>query len=46
MNECPDFEQSYYSGTAKYKEVVGHDCIRIMQKLAFFERSYYEKKNY
>ena len=42
MNENLDFEQNHYSiiSTGIYK--TGHDSIRLMKWLAFYDRTYYE----
>ena len=34
MNEYPDFEQDYSSGTAEAINKCGHDSIRLMKWLA------------
>ena len=46
MLENPDFEQNHYflTSTGIYK--LGHDSIRLMKWICFFERSYYENINY
>ena len=41
-----DFEQNQYSTTATSIDKIGHDRIRLMKKLAFSDRSDYEKINY
>ena len=42
MIENPDFEQNYYSRTAKAIYKIGHDSIRIMKWLAYYDRSFHE----
>ena len=42
----PDFEQNYYSRTAKCIYKIGHDFIRLMKWLTYYDRSYYENINY
>ena len=39
MLEKPDFEQDFYSGTAMGIYKIGHDSIRIMKWLAYYDRS-------
>ena len=34
MNENPDFEQNYYSRTAKGFYKIGHDFIRLVKWVA------------
>ena len=47
MLENPDFEQNYWSRTATgvYKKN-GHDSIRLMKWICYYDRSYYENINY
>ena len=45
MLENPDFEQDCYSKTSSSVYEIGHDSIRIMKWLAYFDRSYYENIN-
>ena len=35
MSENPDFEQNFYSGTAKSIYKKGHDFIQLMEWMAF-----------
>ena len=46
MLENPDFEQNYWSriSTGIYK--IGHDSIRLMKFICYYDRSYYENINY
>ena len=46
MLENPDFEQNYWSKTAKGIYKIGHDCIRLMKWICYYDRSYYENINY
>ena len=46
MLENPDFEQDYWSRTAEGIYKIGHDSIRIMKWLIFYDRSYYDNMNY
>ena len=41
-----DFEQDFYSRTAMGIYKNGHDNIRLMKWLAYYDRSYYENINY
>ena len=45
MLENPNFEQNRYSitSTGIYKN--GHDCIRLLKWICYYDRSYYEKLN-
>ena len=38
----PNFEQNYWSGTAKGINKIGHDSIRLMKWICSYDRSYYE----
>ena len=38
MLENPDFEQNYYSRTATGIYEIGHDSIRLMKWLAYYDR--------
>ena len=42
----PDFEQNYWSRTAKGIYKIGHDSIRLMKWICYYDRSYYENINY
>ena len=46
MNENSDFEQDYCYKTATGIYKTGHDSIRLMKKLPYFDRSYFENINY
>ena len=38
MNELPDFEQNYYSTKAEGIFQIGHISIRLMNRLAYYDR--------
>ena len=42
----PDFEQNYWSKTASGIYKNGHDSIRLMKWICYYDRSYYENINY
>ena len=46
MLEYPGFEQDYWSRTAIGIYIIGHDSLRLMNCLAYYDRSYYENINY
>ena len=46
MIKNPDFEQNYWSRTAKSIYKIGHDSIRLMKGICYYDRSYYENINY
>ena len=46
MLENPDFEQEHWSRTATGIYKTGHDSVRILKGLAYYERSHYENINY
>ena len=47
FRENPEFEQDYFSGAAIGKYKFGHDSIRLLKWLAYYDRSYYvNTKNY
>ena len=46
MLENPNFEQNYWSRTAKGIYRIGHDSVRLMKWICFSDRSYYENINY
>ena len=47
MSEKPNFEQGIYSRTSIGIYQIGHNSIRLMKWLAYYDRSYYEIiKNY
>ena len=45
MIKNPDFEQNYWSRTAKGIYKIGYDSVRLM-KFICYDRSYYENINY
>ena len=42
----PNFEQIKYSLTSKGIYKIGHDSIRLMKWICYYDRSYYENINY
>ena len=42
----PDFEQNYWSRTAKGIYKIGHDSIRLMKWICYYDRSFYENISY
>ena len=46
MLENPDFEQDYWSRTAKGIYKIWHDSIRLMKQICFYDSSFYENINY
>ena len=42
MLENSAFEQNYWSKTATGVYKIGHDSIRIMKWICYYDRSYYE----
>ena len=42
----PSFEQSYWSRTARGIYTIGHDSIRLMKWICFYDRRYNENINY
>ena len=46
MSQNPDFEQDYWSRTAEGNYKIGHDSIRLMKWLVFYDRFYYDDMNY
>ena len=46
MLENSDFEQTYWSRTAKGIYKIGHDSIRLMKWICYYVQSYYENINY
>ena len=42
----PDFDQNYWSRTAKGIYKIGHDSIRLRKWICYYDRSYYENINY
>ena len=41
-----DFEQNHWSRTAEGIYIIGHDSIRLMKWVCYYDRSYYENINY
>ena len=46
MLKNPDFEQNYWSRTATGIYKIGHDSIRLMKWICYYDRLYYENINY
>ena len=46
MIKNPGFEQNYWSRTAIGIYKIGHDSIRLMKWICYYDRSYYENFNY
>ena len=46
MIENSDFEQGYWSRTATGIYKIGHESIRLMKRICYYDRSYYENINY
>ena len=46
MLKNPNFEQNYWSRTAKGIYKIGHYSIRLMKWICYYDRSYYENINY
>ena len=46
MLEHSDFEQNCWSRTATDFYKFGHDSIRLMKLICFYDRYYYENLNY
>ena len=42
MLENPDFGQDYYSRTARGIYKIGHDNIRLMKWICYYDESFYE----
>ena len=42
----PNFELNYWSRTAKGIYKIGHDSIRLMKWICYYDQSYYENINY
>ena len=42
MLENPDSEQDYWSRTAESIYKIGHDSIRLMKWICYYDRSYYQ----
>ena len=41
-----DFEENYWSRTAQRVYKIGHDSIRLMKWIFYYDKSYYENINY
>ena len=46
MIKNPDFEQNYWSRTAKGIYKIGHDSVRLMKFICYYDQSYYENIKY
>ena len=46
MIKNPDFEQNKFSLTSKGIYKFGHDSLRLMKWICYYERSYYDNNNY
>ena len=46
MLENSDFEVNYWPRTATGIYKIGHDSIRLMKWICYYDRSYYENINY
>ena len=46
MLKNPNFEQNKYSITSTGIYKIGHDSIRLMKWICYYDRSYYENVNY
>ena len=46
MLENPNFEQNKYSLTSSSIYKIGHDSIRLMKWICYYDQSYYENINY
>ena len=46
MLKNPNFEQNNYSLTSTGIYKIGHDSVRLMKWICYFDRSYYENINY
>ena len=46
MLENPNFEQNKYSLSSSGIYKIGHDSIRLMKSICYYDRSYYENINY
>ena len=44
--ENPNFEQNFWSRTAEGIYKIGHDSIRLMKWICYYDRSYYENIRY
>ena len=41
-----NFEQNYWSKSSKGIYKIGHDSIRLMKWICYYDRSFYENINY
>ena len=46
MLKNPNFEQNKYSLTSSGIYKIGHDSVRLMNWICYYDRSYYENINY
>ena len=46
MIKNPDFEQNHWSRTAIGIYKIGHDSIRLMKWLIFYDKTFYDNMNY
>ena len=46
MMKSPAFEQDYWSRTATGIYKIGHNSIRLMKWVCYYDRSFYENINY
>ena len=46
MLKNSDFQQNYWSKTARGVYKMGHDCKRLLKWICYHDRSYYENINY
>ena len=46
MLENPNFEQNCWSKTSNGIYKIGHDSIRLIKWICYYDRSYYENINY
>ena len=46
MLKNPNFEQNKYSITSTGNYKIGYDSIRLMKRICYYDRSYYEIINY
>ena len=44
--KIPDFQQDYWSRTAQGVYKIGHDSIRLMKWICYYDRTYYGNINY
>ena len=46
MLQNPNFEQNYWSRTGEGIYKIGHESIRLIKWICYYDRSYYENINY